>query len=40
MRVHLGKDALQGLDILSQVLEQAIGKKKSVLSSREAKRKR
>jgi hypothetical protein len=26
MRVHLGKDDLQGLDALSQVLEQAIGK--------------
>jgi transaldolase/glucose-6-phosphate isomerase len=28
MRVHLGKDLLKGLDALSQILEQAIGKKK------------
>jgi transaldolase/glucose-6-phosphate isomerase len=28
MRVHLGKDVLQGLDGLLQVLDQAIGKKK------------
>jgi transaldolase/glucose-6-phosphate isomerase len=28
MRVHLGKDVPQGLDALSQILEQAIGKKK------------
>jgi transaldolase/glucose-6-phosphate isomerase len=28
MRVHLGKDVLRGLDALSQILEQAIGKKK------------
>jgi transaldolase/glucose-6-phosphate isomerase len=40
MRVHLGKDALHGLDILSQVLGQAMEKKKSVLSSGEGKRKR
>jgi hypothetical protein len=29
MRIHLGRDVLQGLDILSHMLEQAIGKKKS-----------
>jgi transaldolase/glucose-6-phosphate isomerase len=30
MRVHLGRNVLQGLDALSQILEQAVGKKKSV----------
>jgi hypothetical protein len=30
MRVHLGKDVIRGLDALSQILEQAIGKKKRV----------
>jgi len=29
MRVHLGKDVLQGLGALSQILEQAVGEKKS-----------
>jgi transaldolase / glucose-6-phosphate isomerase len=38
MRVHLGKDVLQGLDTLSQVLEQAIGKKKSHSSSQQIKK--
>jgi hypothetical protein len=30
MRVHLGKDVLQGLNALSQTLEQVVGKKKRV----------
>jgi glucose-6-phosphate isomerase len=39
MRVHLGKDVLQGLDALSQVLIQAIDKKKSVRSPQPRKTK-
>jgi transaldolase/glucose-6-phosphate isomerase len=38
IRVHLGKDLLQGLDALSQILEQAIGKKKSVGSPQRERR--
>jgi transaldolase/glucose-6-phosphate isomerase len=38
MRVHLGKDVLWGLDALSQILEQAIGKKKRVRPPGEKKR--
>jgi transaldolase/glucose-6-phosphate isomerase len=30
MRIHLGKNVLQGLDALSQILEQAVGKKRTV----------
>jgi transaldolase/glucose-6-phosphate isomerase len=38
MRVHLGKDVLQGLDALSQVLEQAIGERKRRRSTQQKKR--
>ncbi|NWG02798.1 MAG: bifunctional transaldolase/phosoglucose isomerase [Syntrophaceae bacterium] len=39
MRVHLGKDVLRGLDALSQILEQAIGKKRVRAPQGEKKRK-